>query len=168
MNGRIILVLLAPLIVYCCVKFSYYFVAFFALYFFVLYGYPYIRRLMRGKGVTYVEAEVLEKQISEKKDMLMIDIRSSVNFYGMFGHIDKAVNLPFEALMHRINETADRLAGFKETPIVIIGERDENEVFEAYTALKQKGFTDVSILNYGLSRWLRRGFPTVERNVKKK
>ena len=138
-----------------------------AVYFFLMYGYPHIRRLMRGKGVVYIEPEDLEKRIGEKQDMLMIDLRSSVDFYGIFGHIDGAINLPFEAFMARIVETADRLAGFKETPVVIIGIHDEKEVFKAYTVLKQKGFSDVSILNYGISRWLRRGLPTVERNVRK-
>ena len=138
-----------------------------AVYFFLMYGYPYIRRLLRGKGVVYIEPEDLEKRISEKQDMLMIDLRSSVDFYGMFGHIDGAVNLPFEAFTARIAETADRLAGFKETPVVIIGAHDEKEVFKAYTLLKRKGFSNVGILNYGISRWLRRGFPTVERNVRK-
>ncbi len=138
-----------------------------AAYFFVMYGYPYLCRRMRGKDVVYIEPEVLEKRIGDKKDMLMIDVRSSVDFYGMFGHIDGAINLPFEAFMERIAETADKLAGFKETPVVIIGIHDEKEVFKAYALLKQKGFSDVSILNYGISRWLRRGFPTVERNVRK-
>lgn len=138
-----------------------------AVYSFLLYGYPYVRRIMRGKGVVYIEPDALEKQMSSKKDMLMIDLRSSVDFYGMFGHIDGAINLPFEAFMVRINETADKLSGFKETPVVIIGVRDENEVFKAYTLLKQRGFSDVSILNYGISRWLKRGLPTVERNVHK-
>ena len=137
------------------------------VYFFLMYGYPYVRRRMRGKDVVYIEPQALEKRMSEKKDMLMVDLRSSVEFYGMFGHIDGAINLPFEAFMVRIAETADRLAGFKETPVVLIGLRDENEVFKAYTTLKQKGFSDVSILNYGISRWLRLGLPTVERNVRK-
>lgn len=138
-----------------------------AVYFFVMYGYPYIRRLMRGKDVVYIEPEALKKRMDEKEDLLMIDLRSSVDFYGMFGHIDGAINLPFEAFMNRINETADKLAGFKETPIVIVGLRDESEVFKAYTVLKQKKFTNVSILNYGISRWLRHGLTTVERNVRK-
>lgn len=99
--------------------------------------------------------------------MLLIDIRSPSEFYNMFGHIDGAINLPFAEFMIRINETADRLAGFKEIPVVIIGLRDENSVFKAYRILKQKGFSDVSILNYGISRWLRQGLPTVERNVRK-
>ncbi|MBR1778015.1 MAG: rhodanese-like domain-containing protein [Alphaproteobacteria bacterium] len=167
MNGNAVLILIAPLAVFLFYKFGYVFGALIIVYLLAMYGYPYVRRLMRGKGVAYIEPEALEKQISEKKDMLMIDLRSSVDFYGMFGHVDGAVNLPFEAFMNRINETADRLAGFKETPIVIIGLRDENEVYKAYTALKQKGFVDVHVLNFGISRWLRRGFPTVERNVHK-
>lgn len=138
-----------------------------AVYFFLVYGYPYLCRLARGKGVVYIEPEALKKMIDEKKDMLMIDLRSSVDFYGMFGHIDGAINMPFESFMARIAETADKLAGFKETPVVIIGIHDESEVFKAYTTLKQKGFSDVGILNYGISRWLRRGLPTVERNVLK-
>ena len=105
------------------------------VYFFLMYGYPYVRRRMRGKDVVYIEPQALEKRMSEKKDMLMVDLRSSVEFYGMFGHIDGAINLPFEAFMVRIAETADRLAGFKETPVVLIGLRDENEVFKAYTTL---------------------------------
>lgn len=138
-----------------------------AVYFFIMYGYPRIARLIRGKNVVYIEPEALDKMMSAKKDMLMIDLRSSVEFYGMFGHIDGAINMPFEGFMIRISKTADRLAGFKETPVVLIGLRDESEVFKAYTALKQKGFSDVSILNYGISRWLKRGLPTVERNVHK-
>ena len=167
MNGNIIFIFIAPIAAFLLYKYSLAFVAFVIVYFFVMYGYPYIRRLMRGKNVVYIEPEAVEKQMSAKKDMLMIDLRSSVDFYGMFGHIDGAINLPFEAFMNRINETADKLAGFKETPVVVVGIRDEPEVFKAYTVLKQKGFTDVSILNYGVSRWLRRGFPTVERNVHK-
>ena len=167
MNVNIALIFIAPIAVLLFYKHFVFFGVAVAAYFFILYGYPYIRRLMRGKGVVYIEPEALEKQMSEKKDMLMIDIRSSTEFYNMFGHIDGAINLPFEIFMIRITETADKLAGFKETPIVIIGLRDESDVFKAYTVLKQKGFMDVSILNYGVSRWLRRGFPTVERNVRK-
>ncbi|MBO4519590.1 MAG: rhodanese-like domain-containing protein [Alphaproteobacteria bacterium] len=167
MNGNVVLILIAPIAVLLFYKFSYIVAAVVALYFILVYAYPYIRRMMRGKGVVYIEPEALEKQMSDKKDMLMIDLRSSVDFYGMFGHIDGAINLPFEAFMNRMSDTADKLVGFKETPVVIIGLHDEPEVFQAYTALKEKGFFDVSILNYGISRWLKRGLPTVERNVHK-
>lgn len=133
----------------------------------IAYVYPRFKRLLRGRDVVYIEPKTLEEYMSQKKDMLLIDIRTQAEFYNMFGHIDGAINLPFAQFMIRINETADRLAGFKETSIVIIGLSDENSVFKAYKILKQKGFSDVSILNYGISRWLRQGLPTVERNVHK-
>ncbi len=139
-------------------------IAVFCLFTYII---PYIRRLMRGPGVIYIDPKDLEKKIASKTDLLMIDIRPKANFYDMFGHIDNAINLPFEQFMLRLNETADRLAGFKETPIVIIGLRDENKVFLAYRALRDKGFTDVAILNYGFSQWVRKGLPTVERNANK-
>lgn len=138
-----------------------------AAYCLMFYVYPYLRRLSRGRDVVYIEPETLAEHMAQKKDMLLIDIRTPSEFYNMFGHIDGAVNLPFAEFMIRINETADRLAGFKEIPVVIIGLRDENSVFKAYKVLKQKGFSDVCILNYGISRWLRKGLPTVERNVRK-
>ncbi len=151
MNGNFVNFLIAAVAVYCL----------------LFYVYPYLKRLLRGRDVIYIEPKALEEQMAQKKDMLLIDIRSPSEFYNMFGHIDGAINLPFAEFMIRINETADRLAGFKEIPVVIIGLRDENSVFKAYRILKQKGFSDVSILNYGISRWLRQGLPTVERNVRK-
>ncbi len=151
MNGNFVNFLIAAVAVYCL----------------LFYVYPYLKRLLRGRDVIYIEPKALEEQMAQKKDMLLIDIRSPSEFYNMFGHIDGAINLPFAEFMIRINETADRLAGFKEIPVVIIGLRDENSVFKAYQILKQKGFSDVSILNYGISRWLRQGLPTVERNVRK-
>ena len=151
MNGNFVNFLIAAIAVYCL----------------IFYVYPYIKRLLRGRDVIYIDPKILEEQMAQKKDMLLIDIRTSSEFYNMFGHIDGAINLPFKDFMVRINETADRLAGFKEIPIVIIGLRDENNVFKAYQILKQKGFSDVSILNYGISKWLREGLPTVERNVRK-
>lgn len=151
MNGNFVNFLIAAIAAYCL----------------LFYVYPYLRRLLRGRDVIYIEPEMLAEQMNKKKDMLLIDVRSSSEFYNMFGHIDGAINLPFSEFMIRINETADRLAGFKEIPVVIIGLRDENSVFKAYQILKQKGFSDVSILNYGISKWLRQGLPTVERNVRK-
>lgn len=151
MNGTFVNFLIAAIAAYCI----------------LFYIYPYLKRLLRGKNVIYIEPKELEEHLSRKKDILMIDIRTRSEYYNMFGHIDGAINLPYAEFMTRLSETADRLAGFKETPVVIIGLRDENTVFKAYKALREKGFEDVSILNYGISQWLRQGLPTVERNVEK-
>lgn len=150
MGGKFINFLIFVIAVYCLLR----------------YIIPYFRRVLRGKNVQYIEPKALEEEM-KKRDMLLIDIRSSTEFYNMFGHIDKAINIPFDGFISRLGETADKLAGFKDTPVVVMGLRDENRVFLAYKALKEKGFSDISILNYGVSQWLREGLPTVERNVKK-
>ena len=148
-------------------NFVYFLIAAVAVYGLLVYVFPRVKRLLRGRDVVYIDPKVLQEKMAKKEDMLLIDIRTPSEFYNMFGHIDGAINLPFKEFMIRINETADRLAGFKNIPVVIIGLRDENNVFKAYQNLKRKGFSDVSILNYGVSQWLRQGLPTVERNVLK-
>lgn len=136
-----------------------------ATYYFLFHGIPLFRRLLRGK-VSYIDPKDLDEKIKAHEDLLMIDIRPDFNDK-MLGYINGSVSLPFETFMHRIAETADDLAGFKNVPVVIIGLRDENKVFLAYKTLKNKGFVNVSILNYGITQWLRVGLPTVRPHVQK-
>ena len=60
------------------------------LYAFLKFAYPRLKRLARGKDVVYLPVETLAKQMAEKRDMLLIDIRTPQEFYNMFGHIDTA------------------------------------------------------------------------------
>ncbi len=136
------------------------------VYYATVYLIPALRRKIRGKNAAFVAPADLEKKI-KSDDLLVIDIRDKNEFYNLYGHIDRAVNLPCDELKLKLAETADRLAGFKETPVVVVGLRDEKAVYDAYDALKQSGFADVAILEKGLAGWLRAGLPTVERNVKK-
>ena len=135
-------------------------------YYAVVYWIPALRRKIRGKNAVFIPPRDLEKRMKDK-DLLVIDIRSKNDFCDLFGHIDRAVNLPCDELKLRLAETADRLAGFKEISVVVVGLRDEKAVYDAYDALKQSGFSDIAILDKGLAGWLRAGLPTVERNVKK-
>ena len=135
-------------------------------YYAVVYLIPALRHKIRGKNAAFISPEALEKKI-KSDDLLVIDIRDKTEFYNLYGHIDRAINLPCDELKLRLAETADRLAGFKETPVVVVGLRDEKAIYDAYDALTQKGFSDVAILDKGLAGWLRAGLPTVERNVKK-
>lgn len=52
-------------------------IAVFCLFTYVI---PYIRRLMRGSGVIYIDPKDLEQKIASKTDLLMIDIRPKENF----------------------------------------------------------------------------------------
>ena len=133
---------------------------------FLVYAVPLIKRLLRGKA-DYIDPKDLDARLKAHEDMLMIDIRKEFND-PMLGYINGSVSLPFDRFLSRIAQTADELAGFKDVPVVIIGLRDENDVFRAYQCLKNKGFKKVSILNYGITQWLRVGLPTVRLHVEEK
>lgn len=138
-----------------------------ALYYLTVYGIPAFRRKTRGRNVVFKTPQEIDADLKAKKDMLLIDIRSEVDFYGMFGHIDGAVSLPYGVLRARLTQAADSLAGFRDTPIVLTGLSQEKELYDALDVLKQKGFSNVALLDKSIAGWLRAGFPTVEKNVRK-
>lgn len=131
--------------------------AFWWLYFHI---YPFFRRLLRGRGIAYVSPKTLDEKIKSHADLVMIDIREDFNDK-IVGYINGSISLPYDKFMAKIAKDADSLAGFKDVPVVIVGLRDENESFYAYKTLKQRGFDDVSILDKGITQWLRDGLPTV-------
>lgn len=138
-----------------------------ALYYLTVYGIPAFRRKTRGRNIVFKTPRELDADLKAKKDFLLIDIRSEVDFYGMFGHIDGAVNLPYGVFRARLTQTADSLADFKDTPVVLTGLSQEKELYDAADALKAKGFSNVALLDKSIAGWLNAGFPSVERNVRK-
>jgi len=56
----------------------------------------------------------LEKHIDEKKDILLLDVRSAVDFNGEQGHIKQAQLLPLEELKQRANA----LNTIKKSPLL--------------------------------------------------
>ena len=132
-------------------------------YFHVL---PFVRRLIRGKSVAYIAPKDLDLKIKSHAEMVMIDLRTDYNDR-VLGFINGTVSLPFAKFMNKIVNDADALAGFKQVPIVLIGIRDEKEIFLAYKALNERGFSDVCVLDNGITEWLRAKLPTVRPYVPK-
>ena len=99
-------------------------------YYAVVYLIPALRHKIRGKNAAFISPEALEKKI-KSDDLLVIDIRDKTEFYNLYGHIDRAINLPCDELKLRLAETADRLAGFKETPVVVVGLRARDQTARA-------------------------------------
>ena len=108
----------------------------------------------------------LDLKIKSHAEMVMIDLRTDYNDK-FLGFINGTVSLPFAKFMNKIVNDADALAGFKQVPIVLIGIRDEKEIFLAYKALKERGFSDVCVLDNGITEWLRAKLPTVRPYVPK-
>ncbi|MCQ2965168.1 MAG: rhodanese-like domain-containing protein [Alphaproteobacteria bacterium] len=149
---------------------NYFFVALAVLafiYFLFVRIIPAIRHNVYGKNVNFIDPIELDKMFSDEKELLVIDIRSESEFYNLFGHIDHAINLPYNKFVLRFNEISDNLTDFKDVSIVIVGLQEEKNIYKAYNLLKEKGLEKIFILNKGMSGWLRAQLPTVERNVKK-
>lgn len=137
------------------------------VYFFIVRFIPAIRHKIYGKNVNFINPIELDKMFSDKKELLVVDIRSESEFYNLFGHIDHAINLPYNKFVLRFNEISDNLSDFKDVSIVIVGLQEEKNIYNAYNLLKEKGLDKIFVLNKGMSGWLRAQLPTVERNVKK-
>lgn len=149
---------------------NYFFVALAVLifvYFLFVRFIPTIRHKIYGKNVNFISPTELDKMFSDKKEILVIDIRSESEFYNLFGHIDHAINLPYSKFVLRFNEISDNLADFRDVFIIIVGLQEEKNIYNAYNFLKDKGLEKIFVLNKGMSGWLRAQLPTVERNVKK-
>ena len=137
------------------------------IYFFIVYIVPAFRRKIYGKNVNFITPVELNKLFSSKQELLVVDIRSEGEFYNLFGHIDHAINLPYNKFVLRFNEISDNLTDFKDVTIVIVGLQEEKNIYNSYNLLKEKGLDKIYILDKGMSGWLRAQLPTVERNVKK-
>jgi rhodanese-related sulfurtransferase len=89
-----------------------------------------------------------------KQDATIIDVRS-VEQYAQ-GHLLRARNLPLKELADRISEI-ERLKG--KPVIVTCDSGSGGPSTSAAKVLKQHGFTDVSILEGGITGWRKADLP---------
>lgn len=130
------------------------------LFIMVLYMYlfPKMRRKMRG-NVAYMKPDELKRRLRNEEDVLVIDARRAEEFNGVFGHIDGAVNIPVNSIQELLTRKSQELEGFKDTPVIVVGFKDGNDAFMAYNVLKNSGFSNVFILDNGMTAWIKAGFP---------
>jgi rhodanese-related sulfurtransferase len=107
-------------------------------------GYPLesVERIPRMPVVS-VKAPELKKVLAERKDILLVDIRSEKSFQE--GHIDSAVNIPLYRLTQRYDEIP------LDRTVVLIDDRGFR-TFLAGSYLERKGFK-VMRLFAGMRGW---------------
>jgi Rhodanese-related sulfurtransferase len=89
-----------------------------------------------------------------KQDAAIIDVRSAEQYAQ--GHLLRARNLPLKELADRISEI-ERLKG--KPVIVTCDSGSGGPSTSAAKVLKQHGFTDVSILEGGITGWRKADLP---------
>ena len=109
-----------------------------------------IGRIRRGPSLN---TETLKHQLDHDQDVLVLDVRTAEEFAGEQGHIAKATNVPVEVLSSRLNEISD----YTERAIAIVCRTDKRSI-KAAQLLTRKGFSNVQIVNGGMTEWNRHGY----------
>jgi len=113
-----------------------------------------IGRLRKGPSLTVPE---LKQRLENGEDILVLDVRTAVDFVGEQGHITGALNLPLEELPERIDE----IGNYQEKPVVTVCRTDRRSA-KAVELLTQRGFADVHIVTNGMTGWNENGYPLAD------
>jgi rhodanese-related sulfurtransferase len=100
--------------------------------------------------------QVAYEMIRDSPGMLVLDLRTSQQFNGQTGHVQRAVNIPLARLPYRLLE----IIPFREETILIYCET--NECAEKGTSvLAASGFESIVLMDGGIQKWIKGGFKTV-------
>lgn len=113
----------------------------------------FIRNEM-SRGGSVIGAQELV-QLVNNQNALVVDVRDKGDFDQ--GHIVDSLNIPFANLDSR----SDELNKHKDRPIVIACKMGQH-AGSAGTALRKKGFENVSRLRGGITEWRNQNMPVVK------
>lgn len=83
-------------------------------------------------------------------------MRPESDFTGEWGHIPNALNVPLEELVHRISEFGTN----KQRRIRLVCRTDRRSS-QAASLLTDAGFTDVCVIQGGMTAWRAKGWPVL-------
>ena len=113
-----------------------------------------MNRLRRG---TPLSVEQLQQRLQNDADLVLLDVRSESEFGGSQGHIEGAINIPLDQLAGR----SDELERYREGTIAVIADSNNEQVAEAARLLAGRGYSDVHVVQGGMTQWGRAGYPIV-------
>lgn len=107
-------------------------------------------QLRRGKMRS---VEDLKQQLDSNAEILLLDVRTVVDFVGEQGHIAQAKNIPVEELPARISQ----LKVYANTPVYLICRTDRRSA-KAAQLLNRNGFTKLHVVRNGMTDWSQHGY----------
>jgi rhodanese-related sulfurtransferase len=105
----------------------------------------------------FVSAVELKKRLDAAEDVVILDVRTRSEFRARGGHMPSAINVPLGDLRARLSARDQDLAPLRNHPVYVHC-RDELRAARAARALRDAGFSDVSVVKGGFRRWRRYGF----------
>ncbi len=110
-----------------------------------------VARLRQGPMLPVAE---LKRRLDRGDDLRVLDVRTAADFVGEQGHIAGAVNIPLEDLPERIAA----LEADPARPIALVCRTDRRSA-KAAALLTRRGFTEVHVIEGGITAWLANGWP---------
>ena len=117
-------------------------------------------RRIKTKEVNWINAEVLNSQISNGKVLTILDVRGGDEFVGPLGHIPSSLNIPLGELPQRLTEITTRI----DQPFILVCKTDKRSA-QAAKLLREASFQDIHVLRGGMDQWNRNGFETESRTM---
>jgi rhodanese-related sulfurtransferase len=99
----------------------------------------------------WVDVESLKAALNEDPAPLIVDVRNPEEFYGPFGHIPNAVNVPFPTFQM----TAENYLN-QDRPLVLVCQTDRRSRIAA-SLIHRTGRRDVLVLRGGMTAWRSKG-----------
>jgi len=113
---------------------------------------PLVRRLHGELKLDWIEIGDLARQLEDRRDIAVIDVRGPDEFDGPLGHVAGACNMPIGEVPSRLHE----LDPFKHKPVVVVCLTDKRSA-NAAALLRDAGFEDVRVMRGGMARWNQKG-----------
>lgn len=117
---------------------------------------PRLMRKLKTPQLTMSDVVELKRQLDEAQPVLLLDVRPASDFTGEWGHIPNALNVPLEELAHRISEFGTD----KQRRIRLVCRTDRRSS-QAASMLIDAGFTDVRVIQGGMTAWRAKGWPVL-------
>jgi rhodanese-related sulfurtransferase len=112
------------------------------------------RLIKRLRAQPMLAVDELKRRLDAGEKLLLLDVRSAVDFAGEKGHIAGALNIPLEELAARQGELKP------DQPVLLVCTTDRRSS-KAAEQLAAAGFAQVQVVRGGMTAWRERGWPVV-------
>ena len=113
---------------------------------------PRITKRMRQGKIAWIEANELQRQMTDGAALAILDVRGPDEFVGGLGHIPGAINIPVGDIASRLIE----IKALGDKPVIMVCRTDKRSA-RAAEFLSDENFADVRVLRGGMERWNQDG-----------
>ena len=118
-----------------------------------------LKTFLKSK-VSWVSASLLAQRLNAGEELVLIDVREKEDFNNFLGHLVHSINIPFLSLRGRLEKESSKLLDLKDIPVVVIEHSESMKGLRSCKIFKNFGFCRVELLEGGISKWVKEGYPT--------